>query len=99
MRDGNMFPAQIAKIKPDEFSRCEELAQKTNHGKNLSLRQKTDAAIKGSMNYALWKQLQGCRSLPNQTRSPMEQLRDLLLRLSEDWSRHCTFQAEPLVPW
>jgi hypothetical protein len=29
----------------------------------------------------------------------MEQLSDLLLRLSEDWSRYCTFQSEPLVPW
>lgn len=49
--------------------------------------------------YALWKQLPGRRSKPNQTRSPIEQLRDLLLRLSEDWSRYCTFQSEPLVPW
>jgi hypothetical protein len=49
--------------------------------------------------YALWKQLPGRRSLPNQTRSALEQLRDLLLRLSEDWHRYCTFQSEPLVPW
>lgn len=49
--------------------------------------------------YALWKQLPGRRSKPSQARSPMEQLRDLLLRLSEDWSRYCTFQSEPLVPW
>ena len=48
--------------------------------------------------YALWKQLPGRRSQANQTRSPIEQLRDLLLRLSEDWSRYCTFQSEPLVP-
>jgi transposase-like protein len=49
--------------------------------------------------YALWKKLPGRRSKPDQPRSPMEQLRDLLLRLSEDWSRYCTFQSEPLVPW
>ena len=49
--------------------------------------------------YALWKQLPGRRSLPHQTRSALEQLRDLLLRLSEDWHRYCTFQSEPLVPW
>ena len=49
--------------------------------------------------YSLWKKLPGRRSLPNQTRSPMEQLRDLLLRLSEDWTSYCTFQSEPLVPW
>ncbi len=49
--------------------------------------------------YALWKQLPGRRSKPDQPRSPMEQLRNLLLRLSEDWSRYCTFQSEPLLPW
>ena len=49
--------------------------------------------------YALWKQVPGRRSQPDQPRSPVEQLRDLLLRLSEDWSRYCTFQSEPLLPW
>lgn len=49
--------------------------------------------------YALWKQLPGRRSLPSQSRSALEQLRDLLLRLSQDWQRYCTFQSEPEVPW
>lgn len=49
--------------------------------------------------YALWKQLPGRRSKRDQARSALEQLRDLLLRLSEDWSSYCTFQAEPLIPW
>ena len=49
--------------------------------------------------YALWKQLPGRRSLPNQVRSAMEQLRDLLLRLSEHWSNYCFFQSEPQIPW
>lgn len=49
--------------------------------------------------YALWKQLPGRRSWPGQTRSAMEQLRDLLLRLSEDWQNYCTFQSEPEIPW
>lgn len=49
--------------------------------------------------YALWKKLPGRHSKPQQTHSAMEQLRDLLLRLSEDWHRYCTFQSEPLVPW
>lgn len=49
--------------------------------------------------YALWKQLPGRRSKPNQTRLALEQLRDLLLRLSQDWSRYWTFQAEPQIPW
>ena len=50
-----MFPAQIAKINPDEFSRCEELEQETDYRKSLSPGQKTDAAIKASINHALWK--------------------------------------------
>jgi hypothetical protein len=49
--------------------------------------------------YALWKQPPGRRSKPNQARSPMEQLRDLLLRLSQAWQNYCTFLSEPLVPW
>lgn len=49
--------------------------------------------------YALWKQLPGRRSRPDQPRTPIEQLRDLLLRLNQDWSRYCTFQSEPLLPW
>jgi len=48
--------------------------------------------------YALWKQLPGRRSLPGQSRSALE-LRDLLLRLSQDWQCYCTFQSEPAVPW
>ena len=49
--------------------------------------------------YALWKQLPGRRSKPTQTRSALEQLRDLLLRLSQDWQIYCTFQSEPEIPW
>lgn len=49
--------------------------------------------------YALWKQLPGRRSKPNQARLALEQLRDLLLRLSQDWQRYCVFQSEPQVPW
>lgn len=49
--------------------------------------------------YALWKQLPGRRSKRNQARLALEQLRDLLLRLSQDWHRYCAFQSEPEVPW
>lgn len=49
--------------------------------------------------YALWKQLPGRRSKRNQERLALEQLRDLLLRLSQDWQRFCVFQSEPQVPW
>ena len=49
--------------------------------------------------YALWKQLPGRQSKPDQPRTPLEQLRDLLLRLSEHWHKYCAFQSEPAVPW
>jgi transposase-like protein len=49
--------------------------------------------------YALWKQLPGRYSERNQPRLSLEQLRDLLLRLSQDWQKYCTFQSEPAVPW
>jgi transposase-like protein len=49
--------------------------------------------------HALWKQLPGRRSGRHQSHSAMEQLRDLLLRLSRDWHSYCTFQSEPEVPW
>lgn len=49
--------------------------------------------------HALWKQLPGRRSKPNQARLALEQLRDLLLRLSQDWQRYCVFQSEPQLPW
>jgi Transposase IS66 family len=49
--------------------------------------------------YALWKQLPGRHSKRNQARSALEQVRDLLLRLSQDWQNYCTFQSEPEVPW
>ena len=49
--------------------------------------------------HALWKQLPGRCSRHDKTRSAMEQLRDLLLRLSRDWHTYCTFQSEPEVPW
>jgi osmotically-inducible protein OsmY len=45
---------QLPKINPDEFSRCEESSLITGHGKSLSPSQKTDAAIKGSIDHAIW---------------------------------------------
>ena len=49
--------------------------------------------------YELWKQLPGRSSLRDQPRSPLEQLRDLLIRLAEHWPSYCTFHSEPEVPW
>ena len=50
-----MFPAQIPVLHPDELSRCEERRQVSDHGKSLSLIQKSDAAQKESIYHALWK--------------------------------------------
>lgn len=49
--------------------------------------------------YALWKQLGLRRSGTGQPLRPLDQLRSLLLRLSEHWQSYCTFQHEPAVPW
>lgn len=50
-----MFPAHISTINPDEFSRCEERSQMTVQGKSPSKIQKTDAAIKETVDRAIWK--------------------------------------------
>lgn len=49
--------------------------------------------------YALWKQLGVRRTGRGRALSAVEQLRDLLLRLSQRWASYCTFQGEPQVPW
>lgn len=49
--------------------------------------------------YTLWRQLPGRQSIRSQARTPLEQLRDLLLRLSQHWSSYGTFQSELGVPW
>src|SRR5688500_20405373 len=54
-RGENMFPVQVPRINSDEFSRCEERSQITDHGKSLRPVQKTDAAIKEVVYHAFWK--------------------------------------------
>lgn len=49
--------------------------------------------------YALWKQLGVRRTGRGKALTALEQLRDLLLRLSQRWQSFCTFQGEPQVPW
>jgi len=50
-----MFPAQTAITNPDEISRCEERSQMMDRGKSLSKIQKTDAAIKETVDRLIWK--------------------------------------------
>jgi osmotically-inducible protein OsmY len=51
-----MFPAQIQipGTASDEFSRCEERSHLVDHGKSPSPGQKTDAALKGLIDRAIW---------------------------------------------
>lgn len=49
-----MSPAQIPKTTSSEFSRCTERSHLTDYGKNLTPGQKTDGAIKATIDSALW---------------------------------------------
>jgi hypothetical protein len=49
--------------------------------------------------YALWKQIRVPRSGRGTPLTALEQLRSLLLRLSDHWQSYCTFQSEPQIPW
>ena len=50
-----MFPAQMPRVDPDGFSRCEERRQIKDPGKNPDPTQKADAAVKDAVYHALWK--------------------------------------------
>jgi transposase-like protein len=49
--------------------------------------------------YALWQQVSVPRLHPRHGLRPIDQLRELLIRLSENWSRYCLFYSEPEIPW
>jgi len=49
--------------------------------------------------YALWKQVAVRRGKGTHQLTPIEQLRDLLIRLSENWPCFCTFYTDPAIPW
>ena len=49
--------------------------------------------------YALWKQVAVRRGKDSHQLTPVDQLRDLLIRLSEAWENYCTFYADPEIPW
>jgi len=50
-----MMATPIPGITPAEFSRCEESSQMADHGKSLRPSEKTDVAIKESVEQAFWK--------------------------------------------
>ena len=49
--------------------------------------------------HELWKQIPGRTTLPDEKRTPLEKLRDLVLRLSKDWERYIEFYHDPGIPW
>jgi transposase len=46
-----------------------------------------------------WKQIDVPRSARDEPRTPVDQLRDLLIRLSEHWESYRIFDWQPDVPW
>lgn len=53
----------------------------------------------GKRLFELWKQIPERRSAPGQALSALDQLRLLLIRLSEHWARYRVFDWQKDVPW
>lgn len=53
----------------------------------------------GKVLYELWRELPGRTTRPEEKRTPLEKLRDLVLRLSRDWERYIEFYSDPGIPW
>jgi transposase-like protein len=53
----------------------------------------------GKRLFELWKQIPERRAGRDQPRSPVEQLRDLLIRMSEHWPYYRVFDWQKDVPW
>ena len=49
--------------------------------------------------YELWKEMPGRKTRPDEKRTPLEKLRDLVLRLSKDWENYIEFYSDPGIPW
>lgn len=49
--------------------------------------------------YVLWKQVKAPGGRHTGQYTPIDQLRDLLIRLSETWSGFCAFYTDPAIPW
>ena len=53
----------------------------------------------GKLLYNLWKGMPSRTTAPKEKRTSLEQLRDLVLRLSRDWERYTEFYSDPGIPW
>lgn len=49
--------------------------------------------------YEIWQALPARSTAPQQQRTPLEKLRDLVLRLSQDWQTYLEFYHDPGIPW
>ena len=49
--------------------------------------------------YVLWKQVKAPGGRHTGQYTPIDQLRDLLIRLSETWPGFCAFYTDPAIPW
>ena len=49
--------------------------------------------------YDIWKEMPGRTTKPNAERTPLEKLRDIVLRLSQDWGKYIAFYDDPGIPW
>jgi len=47
----------------------------------------------------IWKEMPGRITKPNEERTPLEKLRDMVLRLSQDWGSYIAFYDDPGIPW
>jgi len=49
--------------------------------------------------FEFWKEIPGRTTQPDEKRTPLEKLRDLVLRLSQDWESYIEFYDDPGIPW
>ena len=53
----------------------------------------------GKLLHDIWKEMPGRTTKPDEERTPLEKLRDIVLRLSRDWERYIEFYDDPGIPW
>lgn len=53
----------------------------------------------GQRLFALWEQIPRHQANPQRPRSPLERLRNLLIRLSQDWHTYRVFDQDKKVTW
>jgi transposase-like protein len=53
----------------------------------------------GKVLHEIWKRMPGRTTKRDEDRTPLEKLRDLVLRLSRDWERYIEFYGDPGIPW